>query len=150
MTKEKFKYGPLIWNCIGDEEDDEEGNYYWPGNPPVAYDDLGVPVDKDGRQCLPLDCPFHPHYVFRDTITSKYGIKFPASLKDYKEWLDKNYIVFDEAAVRRNIITKIITQVVASTDAANVYKLVHLNIKDVETYYGESFTKKKVELDANT
>jgi len=143
MTKEKFKYGPLVYNCIGDEN--EEGNYYWPGHPPVAYDELGVPVDKDGRQCLPLDCPFHPHYFYTDTITSKYGIKFPASFKDYEEWLDKNYIVFDEAAVRRNIITKIITQVVVKTDAANVYKMVHLNIREVETHYGKSFTKKKVD-----
>ncbi len=150
MTKEKFKYGPLVYNCIGDAEDDEEGNYYWPGNPPVGYDELGVPVDKDGRQCLPLDCPFHPHYFSTDTITSKYGIKFPASFKDYEEWLDNNFIVFDEATVKRNIITKIITQVVVNTDAANVYKMVHLNIKEVETHYGKSFTKKKVELDANT
>jgi len=148
MTKEKFKYGPLIYNCIGDEN--EEGNYYWPGHPPVAYDDTGVPIDRDGKQCLPLDCPFHPHYVFRDTITSKYGIKFPASFKDYKEWLSNNFLVFDELAVKRNIITKIITQVIVKTDAANVYKMVHLNIKVVENHYGESFTKKKVESDADT
>ena len=150
MTKEKFKYGPLIWNCIGEEEDDEEGNYYWPGNPPVAYDEWDLPVDKDGKQCLPLSSPFHPHYVFTDTITTKYGIKFPASLKDYKEWLSNNFLVFDELAVKRNIITKIITQVVASTEADNVYKMVRLNIKEVEDQYGESFTKKKVDLDANT
>ena len=148
MTKEKFKYGPLVWNCIGDEN--EEGNYYWPGNPPVAYDEMGLPIDKDGRQCLPIDCPFHPHYSFKDFITSKYGIKFPASLKDYEEWLDKNFIVFDESTVKRNIVTKIIAQVVASTDAANVYKAVRLNIREVETHYGKSFTKKKVDLDANT
>jgi hypothetical protein len=150
MTKEKFKYGPLVWNCIGQDGEDDEGNYYWPGNPPVAYDEMGLPVDKDGRQCLPIDCPFHPHYSFKDFITSKYGTKFPTSFKDYEEWLDKNFIVFDKTTVKRNIITKIITQVVASTEADNVYKMVRLNIKEVEDQYGESFTKKKVDLDANT
>jgi hypothetical protein len=104
-----------------------------------------VPVDKDGKQCLPLDCPFHPHYIFTDLVTSKYGIKFPASFKDYKEWLDSNFLVFDELAVKRNIITKIITQVIASTEAEGAPKAIRRIIKDVETYYGESFTKKKGE-----
>ena len=147
MTKEKFKYGPLVWNCAGQDFEDDENNYYWPGNPPVAYDEWGLPVDKDGRQCLPLDCPFHPHYSFKDFITSRFGCKFPASFKDYEEWLEKNFIVFDKAAVKRNIVTKIITQVVRTlvADAANVYKMIHLTIKEVETHYGESFTKKKVD-----
>jgi hypothetical protein len=145
MTEEKFKYGPLIWNCVGRDVEDDENNYYWPGSPPVAYDEMGLPVDKDGRQCLPLDCPFHPHHSFKDFITSKYGATFPASFKDYEDWLDKNFIVFDKATVKRNIVTKIITQVVGKTDAANVYKAVHLTIKEVETHYGESFTKKKVD-----
>ena len=148
MTKEKFKYGPLVWNCIGDEN--EEGNYYWPGNPPVAYDEMGLPVDKDGRQCLPMDCPFHPHYYFKDFITSTDGIKFPVSFKDYEEWLEKNFIVFDKTTVKRDIVMKIIAQCAKNTDAANVYKMVRLNIKEVEAHYGESFTKKKVDLDANT
>ena len=50
---EKFTYGPLIYNFIGD--DDTSGNYWWPGNPPVAYEQesgvFRIPVDKDGNQC---------------------------------------------------------------------------------------------------
>ena len=150
MTKEKFKYGPLVWNCIGQDGEDDAGNYYWPGNPPVTYDEMGLPVDKDGRQCLPMDCPFHPTYLFKDYITSRFGCKFPASFKDYEDWLDKNYIVFDETAVKRDIVMKIIAQCAKNTDAANVYKMVRLNLKEAETHYGKSFIKKKVDLDANT
>ena len=147
MTKEKFKFGPLVWNCIG--EDDDDGNYYWPGNSPVAYDEMGLPVDKEGKQCLPLESPFHPFYVFTDTITTKYGIKFPASFKDYEDWLDKNFIVFDELAVKRDIVTKVVTQCVKTTNTDHVYKAIRLNIKEVEAHYGKSFTKKRVDLDAN-
>ena len=53
---EKFKYGPIIYNCV--DEEDDSGNYYWAGEPPVAYDQWGVPVDRHGKQTLPLDCPF--------------------------------------------------------------------------------------------
>jgi len=148
MTKKNFKYGPLVWTCFEDEN--EEGNYYWPGSPPVAYDEMGLPVDKNGRQCLPMDCPFHPHYSFKDFIITTDGIKFPVSFKDYEEWLEKNFIVFDKTTAKRNIVTKIITQVVSTTDAANVYKAVRLAIKEVEAHYGESFTTRKVDLDANT
>ena len=33
---EKFRYGPLVFNSFGEEDD--SGNYWWPGNPPVAYE----------------------------------------------------------------------------------------------------------------
>ena len=36
----KFKYGPLVWNHIEDEDD--SGNYWWPGLPPVSYDDTEI------------------------------------------------------------------------------------------------------------
>ena len=88
-------------------------------------------------------------YVFTDTITTKYGIKFPASFKDYEDWLDKNFIVFDELAVKRDIVTKVVTQCVKTTNTDHVYKAIRLNIKEVEAHYGKSFTKKRVDLDAN-
>jgi hypothetical protein len=47
----KYRYGPLIWNCTTDE--DESGNYFWPGLPPVGYDKIGIPIDDRGYQCLP-------------------------------------------------------------------------------------------------
>ena len=55
---EKFKYGPLIWNSAN--EDDESGNYFWNGKPPVDYDREGIPLHDEGMQCLPIDSPDHP------------------------------------------------------------------------------------------
>ena len=54
---EKFKFGPLIWNHIDD--DDDSGNYWWPGLRPLRYDDMGIPTDAKGLQCLPMSCPVH-------------------------------------------------------------------------------------------
>jgi hypothetical protein len=88
--------------------------------------------------------------LLRILLLTTDGIKFPVSFKDYEEWLEKNFIVFDKTTAKRNIVTKIITQVVSTTDAANVYKAVRLAIKEVEAHYGESFTTRKVDLDANT
>ncbi len=47
---EKFRYGPLVWNHIDDEDD--SGNYWWPGLSPVKYDEMGIPSDIKGLQCL--------------------------------------------------------------------------------------------------
>ena len=60
---EKFKYGPLVYNCFG--EDDDSGNYWWAGAPPVAYEEpsgpFRMPVDEYGNQCLPGNCILHPN-----------------------------------------------------------------------------------------
>ena len=57
---EKYRYGPLIFVTKG--MDEEEGNYFWAGDPPVGYDETGVPVDKNGFQCVDIQCPLHPGY----------------------------------------------------------------------------------------
>ena len=33
------------------------GNYYWPGKQPVGYDESGIPIDSEGRQCLSFELP---------------------------------------------------------------------------------------------
>ena len=66
---EKFKYGPLIWNCIN--EDDESGNFYWNGDPPVKYDDMNIPVDENGLQCLPVESPVHPSWTANNVQKEK-------------------------------------------------------------------------------
>ena len=43
---EKFKYGPLLWNHVDDEDD--SGNYWWSGMAPVNYAETGIPVDEKG------------------------------------------------------------------------------------------------------
>ena len=58
---EQFKYGPLLYNTS--ETDNESGNYYWNGLPPIGYDKELIPIDSKGFQCLPLVCPIHPGFT---------------------------------------------------------------------------------------
>ena len=62
---DKFKYGPLVYNTIEDEDD--SGNYWWPGLAPVEYDLMGIPIDSKGLQCLSLQSPLHPAYTIKDS-----------------------------------------------------------------------------------
>ena len=101
---EKFKYGPLIWNCIN--EDDESGNYFWNGKPPVEYDRMNIPIDEEGMQCLPIGSPVHPtwqpdekQFVFNDFLQSEIP-----SLKETKEWFDDNFLVISEKQCKKYII----------------------------------------------
>jgi hypothetical protein len=60
---EKFRYGPLVYNCFGD--DDDSGNYWWSGSKiVVGYEQpegvWKIPVDELGNQCLPGECILHP------------------------------------------------------------------------------------------
>ena len=47
---EIYKYGPLVYNTPDSEED--TGNFYWSGSPPVGYDSHGMPVDDNGFMLL--------------------------------------------------------------------------------------------------
>ena len=101
---EKFKYGPLIWNHRN--EDDESGNYYWNGDPPVDYDSAGIPIDKNGNQCLSIDSPVHPgwqpdesRFVFNGPLQQK--IPDVASVK---EWFDNNFLVISDYQCKKYIL----------------------------------------------
>ena len=101
---EKFKYGPLIWNCF--TEDDESGNYYWNGSPPVGYDDDGIPIDSDGLQCLPIDSPVHPSWRGgKDKLEYNefLGFEIP-SIKTTKSWFDDNFLIISEDQCKKYII----------------------------------------------
>tara|TARA_A100001011_G_scaffold220008_1_gene227974 strand:- start:3421 stop:3846 length:426 start_codon:yes stop_codon:yes gene_type:complete len=140
---EKFKYGPLVWNSGGDNDD--EGNYYWAGKPPVSYDSMKVPVDIDGRQCLPMDCPFHPHYSFSEKVISKIDpkVSYPSSFSDYQDWLDKNFIVFEEGTIKRDIIKKIIATTAKQYEGSEVSKKIRLIVAEIEAHYGKTFIEKE-------
>ena len=101
---EKFKYGSLIWNCVN--EDDESGNYFWNGNPPVAYDDDGIPVDEEGMQCLPVQSPVHPSWA-GDRATLEYNdfleFKIP-TIDSTKDWFDDNFLVITDRQCKKYII----------------------------------------------
>lgn len=101
---EKFKYGSLIWNCVN--EDDESGNYFWNGNPPVAYDDDGIPVDEEGMQCLPVQSPVHPSWP-GDNATLEYNdfLEFEIpTIDSTRDWFNDNFLVITDRQCKKYII----------------------------------------------
>ena len=101
---EKFKYGPLIWNCF--TEDDESGNYYWNGSPPVGYDDDGIPIDQEGMQCLPIESPVHPCWrgdKEKLEYNSFLGFNIP-SIDSTREWFDANFLIVSDKQCKKYII----------------------------------------------
>ena len=53
---EKYKYGPLVYNTTTDEDD--SGNFYWNGMPPVGYDSMKIPIDPNGNSACLLSVLF--------------------------------------------------------------------------------------------
>jgi hypothetical protein len=100
--KEKFKYGPLIYNHMEDEDD--SGNYWWPGISVVGYDRDGIPIDSAGLQCLPLNSPVHPFYEPKDSVFSSTIQDHLPSIKEWKEWFDKEFIEISEKRIKREIL----------------------------------------------
>jgi hypothetical protein len=90
---EQFKYGPLLYNTTN--SDDDSGNYYWPGEPPIAYDDYKIPVDGKGYQCLDASqCPLHPDYKVKDEDTEHneaLGCIIP-TLDHFNSWFEDAFI----------------------------------------------------------
>ena len=91
---EKYRYGPLIYNSTTDEDD--SGNFYWNGMPPVGYDSMGIPIDPNGNQCLPFDCPLHPNHSPKYTEYNNFlGADLP-TVEAFSEWFEDNFIRVDE------------------------------------------------------
>ena len=100
---EKYKYGPLVYNTTH-PEDDDSGNFYWPGLPPVGYDDLGIPVDEKGLQCLDDSSPLHPHHVPREVERNlAIGCELPTR-EAVKQWFDDNFLIVSDWDVCRFIL----------------------------------------------
>ena len=101
---QKFKYGPLVWNSFAEE--DESGNYYWNGNPPVEYDHLGIPIDEAGMQCLPIQSPVHPSWQVESSqleYNDFLQFKIP-SISSTREWFDENFLVVTDIQCKKYII----------------------------------------------
>ena len=99
---EKFKYGPLIWNHVDDEDD--SGNYWWSGLPPVSYDDAGIPVDEKGLQCLPMSSPVHPSYNIKHSVFNLPLQDHLPSVDEWKDWFEEHFIIIDEARIKREML----------------------------------------------
>ena len=99
---EKFKYGPLVWNFIDDEDD--SGNFWWPGLSPVKYDYMGIPVDEKNLQCLPISCPVHPNYEPKHSVFNFTLQDYLPSIEEWQDWFDNQFIMIDEARIKRDIL----------------------------------------------
>jgi len=99
---EKFKYGPLLWNHVDDEDD--SGNYWWSGLAPVNYDETGIPVDEKGFQCLPLSSPVHPAYTLKHSVFNSALQDHLPSFAEWQSWCDENFINIDETRIKREIL----------------------------------------------
>ena len=99
---EKFKYGPLIWDHV--HEEDDSGNYWWSGLPPVNYDNAGIPVDEKGLQCLPMSSPVHPNYNIKHSVFNVTLQDYLPSFAEWQSWCDENFIIIDEARTKREIL----------------------------------------------
>jgi len=93
MNQDHFRIGPLIY-ARDYFEDDPKANYYWSGNPPIKYNDKGVPIDKNGLECLDLKCPFHPSWkVQKDQLEFNDFLQFSIpKYQCYQDWLRDNYL----------------------------------------------------------
>lgn len=102
---EKFTYGPLVYNYFGEEDD--SGNYWWPGNPPVAYEEptgvYRIPVDRDGNQCLPGDCILHPNCRVEQWDDHDVLGQIP-SLAWCQEWFDDNFLIISDWTICKYIV----------------------------------------------
>lgn len=103
--KEKFTYGPLVYNFFGEEDD--SGNYWWTGDPPVGYEeDSGVfriPVCANGNQCLPGDTILHPNCSVEEwDECAVFGQK--PSLSWCREWFEDNFLIIDDKTLCKYIL----------------------------------------------
>lgn len=88
---EKYKYGPLVFNTV-DTDDDDSGNFYWGGLVPVGYDELGIPIDHRGFQCLDLSCPLHPSFVPQQTEKNHVLETYLPVPELVKDWFTDNFL----------------------------------------------------------
>ena len=98
----KFKYGPLVWNHIEDEDD--SGNYWWPGLPPVSYDETEIPIDVRGLQCLPMHSPLHPDYESKDFVFNSHINDYLPTIKEWADWFDEHFIEITDYRIKREIL----------------------------------------------
>ena len=99
---EKYKYGPLIYVTKGMNED--EGNFFWAGPPPVGYDEMGIPIDESGLQCLDISCPLHPGWEPTELVQNEF-LKWDVPTLEYtRQWFEDNFLVISDYQLKKCII----------------------------------------------
>ena len=99
---EKFKYGPLVWNHV--DEEDGSGNYWWPGLAPVKYDEMEIPVDEKNLQCLPITCPVHPGYSIKHSVFNVALQDYLPSIDEWQTWFEEQFIIIDKTRIQREVL----------------------------------------------
>jgi hypothetical protein len=99
---EKYKYGPLVYITINNTE--EDGNFYWAGETPVGYDNLGIPIDSKGDQCLPINCPLHPHHVPTKYIKNEVLNEDIPDYTSFKPWFDDHFLVVTDYQLKKYVL----------------------------------------------
>ena len=129
----QYKYGPLVYNTS--ETEDESGNFYWNGLPPVDYDKVGIPIDSNGYQCLDAaECPIHPSYVVKDSemdINKFLGINIP-TLDSFRSWFEDQFLVVTDRDLALFVLRWIDLQNESEPCSQAVYsKCAKLNLEEI-------------------
>ena len=117
----KYSYGPLVWNCTSDE--DESGNFFWPGLPPCGYDTSGIPIDERGMQCLPMQSIVHPDYQPTETFYCDVVQSDLPTIASARLWLDDNFLIVTDRQVARLIIRWYDLQVKKTTSSTRIKQI---------------------------
>ena len=129
----QYKYGPLVYNTS--ETEDESGNFYWNGLPPVDYDKVGIPIDSNGYQCLDAEqCPIHPSYVVKDSemdINKFLGVNIP-TLDSFRSWFEDQFLVVTDRDLALFVLRWIDLQNESEPCSQAVYsKCAKLNLEEI-------------------
>ena len=102
---EKFVYGPLIYNHFGD--DDDSGNYWWPGSKPVGYEQESgpyrIPVDAKGFQCLDGESILHPNCRVEEFEYNEVFDHDIPKLEWCRKWFEENFLIVSDKLIIKYI-----------------------------------------------
>ena len=102
---EKFVYGPLVYNYFGEEDD--SGNFWWSGAPPVGYEEESgiwrIPIDANGDQCLEGESILHPNcrveeFEYNEVLEDD----FP-KLEWCRKWFEENFLIVPDKLIVKYI-----------------------------------------------
>lgn len=104
-----YYYGPLVF-VNNPFDNDDKGNYMYPGDPPIDCDYDGIPIDVRGSQCVTNECILHPDYTGNREFYSNYLDLHIPSVKLVKLWFDRNLFETTENQIKKLIIRYLLLQ----------------------------------------
>ena len=129
---EQYKYGPLLYNTS--ESDNESGNYYWNGLSPSGYDNMGIPIDSKGFQCLDIVCPIHPGFIASEgekEYNEFLEVSIP-TLSSFREWFSDQFLEVTDRDLALFVLRWIDLQNESEPCSQAVYsKCAKLNLEEI-------------------